>query len=160
MQIPKEHLEEKNYEGTRLIEVTDAHVFRLKEEIRKFQPKAKPILEKMNKLSVKLDPYYTKIRELDAQKEKLKAEMKPTHDLFDAQLKKMEAIEQKTDIIKNKIQPIIARLIKGKLGEFETGRQLIEEGDKLFVEVIDEIEEKIKTIRASKAKAKVDEPKK
>ena len=39
-----------------------------------------------------------------------------------------------------------------ELGEFETARQLIEKDDKLFVEICDEIEEKVKSIRAIKAK--------
>jgi hypothetical protein len=38
------------------------------------------------------------------------------------------------------------------LGEFETARQVIEKEGKMYVEVIDELEEKIKTLRAAKAK--------
>ena len=64
----------------------------------------------------------------------------------------MEAIEQKTDLIKNKIQPLVARLMEKELGEFETARQLIEQGDKLFVEVVEEVEELVKRIRMKKNK--------
>ena len=76
--------------------------------------------------------------------------MQPTSAAFNKELKEMELIEQKTDLIKWKIQPLIAKLLEWQLGEFETVRQLIEKGDKLFVEVIDEIEEKVKAIRANK----------
>ena len=152
MQIPAEFLKEKCYEGTRLIAITDETVLKLKKEIAKFRPIAEPHLKLMEEYSKTLDPFYTKIRELDAEKEKIKSEMKPTKELFDVELKEMEAIEQKTDLIKQKLQPLVAALIKDQLGEFETGKQLIEKGDELFVEVLDEIEEKVKLIRASKMK--------
>lgn len=152
MQIPKEYLEPKNYDGTRLVEITDKRILDLKAKLAEFKPIAKPHLEVIEKLSVILDPYFTKIREHQGAIDKIKEEMQKTKDEFDAELKKMEAIEQKTDLIKNKIQPLVAQIMKDKLGEFETARQLIEKDDKLFVEVIDEIEEKIKAIRASKMK--------
>ena len=152
MKIDPDLLAEKNYDGSRLIEVTDVKVLELKKEIAKFAPIAKPHLEKMEELGKILDPFYTKTRELDEEKKKIKDEMQSTLDLFNAELKEMEAIEQKTDAIKNKIQPIIAKLMEGQLSEFETARQLVEKDDKLFVEVVDEIEEKVKLIRMQKAK--------
>jgi len=152
MKIPTDLLAEKNYEGSRLIEVTDPKVIELKKEITDFQPIAKPHLEIMEKLGKELDPSYTKIRELDEQKKKLKEEMQPTLDKFNVELKKMEAIEQKTNAIKNKIQPIVAKLMEGQLSEFETARQLLDRDGKLFVEVIDEIEERVKFIRMQKTK--------
>ena len=152
MKIDASILSEKNYDGTRLIEVTDETVIKLKSEIAKFKPVAEPFLKKMDELGKVLDPFYTKIREKQAEIDAVKKEMQPTLDLFDAELKEMEAIEQKTDAIKNKIQPIIAKLMEKELGEFETARQLIEKDDKLFVEICDEIEEKVKSIRAIKAK--------
>lgn len=152
MKIPADVLHEKNYAGTRLIEINDETVIKLKAEIAKFKPVAEPFLKKMDELGKVLDPFYTKIRELKAKEEEVKKEMQPTLDDFNKELKEMEGIEQKTDAIKNKIQPIIAKLMEGQLGEFETARQLIEKDDKLFVEVIDELEERIKSIRANKKK--------
>ena len=152
MQIPKEYLKESTYSGTRLIEITDEKVIELKKEISKFKPIAEPYLKEMDRLGKLLDPFYTKIRELEAEKDKLVKERQPNLDLFNAQLKEMEAIEQKTDLIKNKIQPLVAKLMEKELGEFETARQLIEQGDKLFVEIVDEIEEKVKLIRMQKVK--------
>ena len=152
MKIDKDILAEKNYSGTRLIEIVDETVIKLKKEIAKFKPIAEPFLKKMDELGKTLDPFYTKIRELEAEKEKIKKEMQPTLDAFNAELKEMESIEQKTNLIKNKIQPLIAKLLEGQLEEFETGRQLIEKDDKLFVEIYDEIEEKVKQIRTNKTK--------
>ena len=152
MQIPKEYLKESTYSGTRLIEITDEKVIELKKEISKFKPIAEPYLKEMDRLGKLLDPFYTKIRELEAEKDKLVKERQPNLDLFNAQLKEMEAIEQKTDLIKNKIQPLVARLMEKELGEFETARQLIEQGDKLFVEVVEEVEELVKRIRMKKNK--------
>ena len=150
MNIPKEYLKESTYSGNRLIEITDPTVIKLKAEIAKFKPIAEPFLKKMDELGKILDPFYTKIRELKAEEDKLKKEMQPTLDLFNAELKEMEAIEQKTDLIKNKIQPLVAKILEGQLGEFETGRQLIEKDDRLFVEVYDELEEKVKAVRMAK----------
>lgn len=152
MKIPADLLAEKNYDGTRLIEITDEQVIKLKAEIAKFKPIAEPFLKKMDELGKLLDPFYTKMRELDAEKDKIKKEIQPTLDDFNAQLKEMEAIEQKTDLIKNKIQPLVAKILETQLGETETGRQLIEKDDKLYVEVVEELEEKLKLIRMNKAK--------
>lgn len=152
MQIPQEFLLEKNYEGTRLVEITDKKVLELKAKIAEYRPIAEPHLQKMEEYSKVLDPFYTKIRELENEKEKLKEEMKPTKELFDAELKEMEAIEQKTDLLKQKIQPIVAKLMEKELSEFETAKQLIEKDDKIFVEISDEIEDRVKVIRAAKAK--------
>ena len=156
MQIPKEYLEEKNYEGTRLVEVTDPKVLKLKAELRKFHPsenaEVKAHLDKMEEVSVILDPFFTQIRELDAKKEELKKEMQPTKDIFDAELKAMEAVEQKAELIKQKIQPLVNKIVESELGEFEKAMQLIEKDGKLFIEIADEIEEKIKLIRTNKLK--------
>jgi len=53
-------------------------------------------------------------------------------------------------LIKDKIQPIILDLVKNELGEFEKAQQTIDKDGKVFVEIIDEIEEKVKSIRATK----------
>ena len=154
MKIPLELLAEKNYDGSRLFEITDEKVITLKKEIETYQPVAKPYLEKMKKLGKELDPHYTKIRELDAEKDKIKKEMQPTLDAFNAELKHMEEIQQKTDVLKNKIRVIVSKILEKELGEFETARELRpdEATGKLYVEIVDEIEEKVKAIRMVKAK--------
>ena len=154
MKIPADLLAEKNYDGARLLEITDKKVIELKKEIETYQPIAKPHLDKMAELGKQLDPHYTKIRELDAEKEKIKKEMQPTLDAFNAELKHMEEVQQKTDILKDKIRVIISKLLEKELGEFESAKELRpdEKTGKLYVEIIDEIEEKIKAIRMVKAK--------
>ena len=152
MQIPSEVLAEKNYAGTRLIEITDPKVMELRAEVAAFAPDAKPFLEKMEEYSKVLDPFYSQINEHSKEIKKLKDEMAPTKELFDAEVSQLEKIEQKAQLIKDKIQPMIMELIQDQLGEFEKALQLIDKDEKLYVEVVDEIEECVKKIRANKAK--------
>ncbi len=150
MQIPKEVLAEKNYEGTRLIEITDEKVSELNLKLKELQKEANPHLEIMEKITPQLDPLYTKLRELEEQKSKIKAEMEPVKAPYDEELKIVEKIDQRAQLIKNKMQPMINKFIEGQLGEFEKAVQMKEVDGKLFVEVIDEIEEKVKSIRSAK----------
>lgn len=152
MQINKEVLAEKNYEGTRLIEITDEKVKALHSELTKLQIEANPHLKIMEEITPRLDPLFAKLRTLEEEKAKVKAEMVPIREPYDKELQAVEKIDQKAQLIKNKIQPLVLELVKDSLGEFETARQLIEKDGKMFIEVIDEIEEKVKSLRASKSK--------
>lgn len=154
MKIPAEFLAEKNYEGSRLIEVTDPTVMKLRAKVAELAEPAKPFLAEMEKLGKVLDPFYVKIGKLNEEIKKIKEEMAPTKELFDKEVAELEKIEQKAQLIKNKIQPLVNELMKGQLSEFERANQLIDRDNKLFVEVIDEIEEKIKAVRAQKANKK------
>jgi len=153
MQIPQEYLEEKNYEGTRLIEITDPKVAQLKAELIKLQKEINPFLEVIEK---KMTPIFDKHQEamkpLQEKLNKLKEELAPTKSEYDALIAKIEPFEQKAQLIKNKLQPIVLKFVKGQLGEFEKANQVIDKDGKLFVEIVDEIEEKVKAIRAMKAK--------
>lgn len=152
MQIPKEVLAEKNYEGTRLIEITDEKVFSLHQELKKLQVEANPTLAKMEKLTPILDPIYIKIGELEKEKAKLKEEMQPTREKYDELLAVVQKIDQRAQAIKNKIQPLVNSICEPQLSEFEKANQMLEKDGKIFVEVMDEIEEKVKAVRASKKK--------
>jgi chromosome segregation ATPase len=152
MQINKEVLAEKNYEGTRLVEITDEKVKALHAELNKLQAEANPHLKVMEEITPKLDPLFAKLRTLEEEKAKIKAEMTPIREPYDVELQAVEKIDQRAQLIKNKIQPLVLSLVKDSLGEFETARQLIEKDGKMYIEVIDEIEEKVKSLRASKAK--------
>lgn len=152
MQIPKEYLTEKNYEGTRLIEVVDDKVAELKKELTALQIEANPFLEEMEKLSPVLDPFFVKIGEHQAAIDALKKEMEEPKAEYNEWLKKVEEIDQKAQLIKNKIVPLVNAIVAPSLGEFEKANQMVPKDDKLFVEVIDEIEEKVKSIRATKTK--------
>lgn len=151
MQINKEILSEKNYEGTRLIEITDEKVKALHGELNKLQAEANPHLKIMEEITPKLDPLFAQLRELEEKKAKIKAEMSPIREPYDKELQAVEKIDQRAQLIKNKIQPLVLDLVKNQIGEFETAKQLIEKDGKMYIEVVDEIEEKVKAIRASKA---------
>ena len=152
MQIDKELLSEKNYTGSRLIEITDEKVVELKLKLKEFQKEANPILLEMEKISPLMDPIFTKIRELEEEKKKLQDEMAPIRAPYDELLSQVEKIDIKAQAVKNKIQPLVNKIVVGQLGEFEKAMHLTEQDGKLYVEVIDEIEEKVKAIRASKNK--------
>lgn len=152
MKIDPAIVSEKNYTGSRLIQVNSMVISKLKKELNNLQKKASPTLKKMEDLSKVLDPYFTEIREHQMAIDKVKEAMKPTRDLYDIEMKKVELIDQKAQLIKNKIQPLVLKEITGKLGEFEKALHVNDKNGVLFVEVVDELEEKIKEIRASKAK--------
>lgn len=150
MQIPADLLKEKNYEGTRLVEITDERVIKLNEERKKRLVEGEPILKEMERLSPPLDAFYEKLRPIEEERKKIKEEMQPAYDAYNEQVQKMDKIYQKGQLISNKMQPLINEIIKPKLGEFETARQMVERDGKLYIEIIDEIEEKIKSIRTKK----------
>lgn len=150
MQIPKEYLEEKNYEGTRLIEVTDEAVLALTAELTALQQEANPYLERMEALTPEMDPIYSEIAELEAKKKELQLQVAPIRAKYDAEMEFVEEIDQRASLIKNKVQPIINDLVKGELGEFERAMQTVHKDGKLYVEVQDQLEEKIKQLRANK----------
>jgi tetrahydromethanopterin S-methyltransferase subunit B len=150
MQIPAELLSEKNYEGSRLIEITDEGVLNLTADLTALQQEANPYLEKMEAITPEMDPIYSQIAELEAKKKELQAEVAPIRARYDAEVPFVEEIEQRAVLIKNKLMPIINDLVKDELGEFEKALQTVHKDGKLYVEVQDLLEEKIKQIRASK----------
>lgn len=150
MQIPSEYLKESNYEGTRLIEVTDEAVLSLTAELSELQKEANPYLEKMEALTPQMDPIYSEIAELEAKKRELQAKVAPIREQYDAEMAFVEEIDQRATLIKSKVQPIINDLVKGELGEFERAMQTVHKDGKLYVEVQDQLEEKIKQLRANK----------
>lgn len=152
MKIDKELLSEKNYTGTRLIWIKNPMVAKLKKEIETIQKQANPFLKKMDKMTKVLDPFYTKMREHQDAIKKIQEEMKPTKDLYDIELKEVEALDSKATLIKNKITPIIHKELEGQLEEFEEARQTITKGDVIYVEVINKIEDFIKGYRTAKLK--------
>lgn len=150
MQIPKELLEEKNYVGSRLIEITDETVLKLQTELSELQKEANPFLTESEKFIPEMDRVYAEIQKLKDQESKLRAEIEPIRKQYDEAIKPVEEIDQRANLIKQKIAPIVNDLVKDELGEFEKATTLKEEDGKLYVEVIDEIEEKIKQVRSSK----------
>lgn len=151
MQIPKELLSEKNYEGTRLIEIQDENILKLFKERSEILKAGEPIMKRMDELSKPLDEFYLKLRPLEEERKKLKEDMQPAVDAYQAVVDEMDTtIYQKSRLIDQKLYPMVDNLVKDQLGEFEKASTLTERDGKFYVEVIDELEEKIKLIRATK----------
>ena len=150
MQIPKELLEEKNYEGTRLIELNDAKVIELQAKLKELQLEANPFLSEMEAMTPEMDPIYSELQTLEVKKQELQKQLAPIREKYDVPLQQVQKIEQKAQLIKDKIQPRVLKAIEKELGEFEQARNLNEKDGKIFVEVVDVIEEEIKKIRANK----------
>lgn len=150
MKIDKELLSEKNYEGSRFIEITDPTILELREKLNELQQEANPFLVEMEEISPRMDPLYAKIGELQNEIKKLQEELTPIRDEYDVPLKKVEEIDQRASLIKEKIEPLVKEIVEDQLGEFETARHLVEHEGKIVVEVFDELEETIKKIRAKK----------
>ena len=152
MNIPNEFLKESEYAGTRLIEINDERVIELNNQRKEFLKEGEPILAEMEKLSPPLDAFYVQLKPIEDERQKIKLEMQPAYNAYQTKVEEMDKVYQKGQLVSNKIQPIVAELIKPELGEFETAKQLIEKNGTLFVEVVDELEEKVKSLRAIKAK--------
>lgn len=153
MQIPADILKESNYEGSRLVEVTDETVLALQEQLDTLQKEVNPVLDKLQEnFFSKADVIYKEINELNEKIKPLKEKLKEMSELNKVDTDFIEAKEQEAVLIKNKMQPLILGLVKDQLGEFETARHTVVKDGKIYVEIFDEIEEKVKAVRASKAK--------
>lgn len=151
MQIPKDILSEKNYEGSRLISIDNQIVKELHaEKVKIMETEKKPILDEMTKLEGPLEVFYEQLRPLEIKREELKKEMKPLSDEYSAKVAEVEIVQQKIDLIDQKIATIVNDEVKPQLGEFEQARDLHTKDGKFDVEVVDLIEEKIKEVRANK----------
>lgn len=152
MQIDKELLSEKNYTGTRLIEISDERVGVLQKELTALQLEVNPILDKLQEnYYSKADVIYAKIQELTKEITPLKEELKALFEANEADTKLIDEKEAEAKLLKDKLQPIILDVVKDQLGEFETAKHTVSKDGKIYVEVFDELEEKVKAIRASKA---------
>lgn len=155
MQIDKEVLSEKNYTGTRLIEINDETVLKFQEQLDELQKKINPVLDKLQEnYFSKVDEVYAKLTPLNEQISPLKDELKRLMDVNKSDTEFIDSVEQEAQLIKNKVQPIINDLVKGQLGEFETAKHTVVKDGKIYVEVFDEIEEKVKAIREKNASSK------
>lgn len=151
MQIPSELLSEKNYEGTRLIEITDENVLRLFKERGEILKLGEPIMKRMDELSKPLDEFYIKLKPIEEERKKIKEDMQPAVEAYQAVVDEMDReIYQKTRLIDQKLNPMVDEIVKEQLSEFEKAKTLTERDGKYFVEVEDQLEEKIKLIRATK----------
>lgn len=154
MQIPVEFLKETNYEGSRLIEITDETVLALLKEVKKCGEEVKPFLDEMDKYTPEIDAIYAELRPIEEKRAELKEKLTVALKPFQVEQEKADAIYQKSDAIKQKIYPLARAFVAPHLSEFESAGQFVERDGKTYVEVTDEIEEKIKQIRAKNASSK------
>lgn len=151
MQIPKDILSEKNYTGSRLIEITDEVVLGLKKELDLLQQEMNPLLDAIKPEWDSLDASFPRLQKAQEELKKVQDERAPILEKCRKyEEDTLKPVEQKAQLIKNKIQPIILELVKGELGEFEKAQQTMDKDGKVYVEIVDEIEEKVKQIRALK----------
>lgn len=151
MQIPKDLLSEKNYEGTSLIEITDENILRLFKERADILKLGEPIMKRMDELSKPLDEFYVRLKPLEEERKQIKEDMQPAIDAYQAVVDEMDKdVYQKTRLIDQKLNPMVDELVKDQLSEFEKAKTLTERDGKYYVEVEDLLEEKIKLIRATK----------
>jgi chromosome segregation ATPase len=153
MKIPSDFLHEKNYEGTKLICVDNEQIINLRGEIAKLSTPAEPLLAKLDKLSKVIDPVRQVILSHQEEIKKLREKISKEEDELTATVAELEKIDSKAQLIKNKLTPLVNKFLEDKLGEFEKPLQVITKEDgKVYVEVVDEIEEKVKAIRSLKSK--------
>ncbi len=151
MLVPKDILSEKNYTGSRLIEITDEVVLGLKKELDLLQQEMNPLLDTIKPEWDSLDASFPRLQKAQEELKKVQDERAPILEKCRKyEEDTLKPVEQKAQLIKNKIQPIILELVKGELGEFEKAQQTMDKDGKVYVEIVDEIEEKVKQIRALK----------
>lgn len=153
MQIDPTLLSEKNYTGTRLILIEDERIDELQKALTDEQLSINPVLDRLQEeyYSV-IDPMYQEVQKLNERVKEIKANVAEKTKEFQPEIETIEATEQRAQLIKGKMQPIILKAVEGKLGEFETAKNTVVRDGKVYAEVYDEIEEKVKAIRASKSK--------
>lgn len=156
MQIDKELLSEKNYTGSRLILIENEDVARLHKELNELQKSVNPVLNKLSaEYYPKVDPMYQEIQALTEKIKGIREEINTITASFKADIESIEAVEQEANLVKDKLQPLILAGVEGQLGEFEIARQTVTRDGKIYAEVFDEIEERVKQIRTQKlSKAK------
>ena len=155
MQIDPTLLSEKNYTGTRLILVDDPKLEELQKKLTSYQLEINPLLDKLQReLWSEADKEYAEVQKYQEKIQKLKARLQDRQAKYSAEIEKVQSAEQKAQAVKDRMQPIILKAVEGQLGEFETAKNTVVRDGKVYAEVYDEIEEKVKAIRLQKANAK------
>ena len=151
MTIPEEFLKETNYSGTRLVEVDDEVILDYQKKLAELQLEINPLLEKTKTTEEEVSKLQIIAQNLQNELKVVRGKAAELQEPHKEDYEEMHKIDAKAVNIKNKLNPLVMRFVSDKLGEFETARQLREIDGKLYVEIFDEIEEKIKAIRASKS---------
>jgi len=162
MNIPQELLAEKNYTGTRKILINDPKVRELKAELKELQKSINPIIEGLQDTLKKFDEGNARILEKQKAKQAIEQEIEAIHKelapdkkLYDKEMEKIQPFDEQAQLIKNKLEPLVMKLVEDQLGEFERPLHVTEDDDgvDIYVEVVDELEQFVQTKRTQKAKA-------
>lgn len=163
MNIPQELLAEKNYTGTRKILINDPKVRELKAQLKELQKSINPIIDGLQDTLKKFDEANARIGEkqkaINAIQQEIEAihkEIAPDKKIYDKEMEKIQPFDEQAQLIKNKLEPMVMKMVEDQLGEFERPLHVTEDedGTDIYVEVVDEIEQFIQTKRTQKAKAK------
>ncbi len=121
-------------------------------ELEKLPEGTEEFTPKLQKIKDKIDPILKKVTDLESDIAKVKLSKKDDQDKYMAEMKKVERLDEKARLLKMKMSPLVNMFLIDKLSEFERATQLLEKNGKIYVEVIDELEEKIKSIRMANSK--------
>lgn len=114
-------------------------------------PKKQKTSRKLNQIAKELKVYIDQIHKIEKEEiEPINQQMKPLAEEYEREMKKVELIDQKASLVKMKFVPLINGIVAKDLGEFEVAKHVVEKDEKIYAEVFDLIEEKIKEIRANK----------
>lgn len=151
MKIDPNVFSEKNYTGNRRILIEDDKLMEFQKILEGYQKDINPLLDRMNlEYTPVVDPLNQEIQKKTLEIKELKARITSETEKFQDVIDSIEKAEQKAQLIKNKVQPIVMKLLEGKLGEFEVARYTEVEDGKIYAVIFDEIEEKVKEIRTNK----------
>lgn len=122
------------------------------EETLKLPKNFKGSNKKLDLIARKIKVFIDKIHAHEKKMEKINKKIRPWSDKYEAEMKKVEAIDQQASIYKQKLVPLVNKLVEKDLTEFEEAKHVIEKDGKIYVEVFDQLEEFIKTYRQKKLK--------
>jgi chromosome segregation ATPase len=143
MQIDPTLLSEKNYTGTRLVEVNDPKIKELKAKLKKIQvEEVNPILDSTEPLLKILDPYYAKIRELRESIRPILEKAKPLQEEYEKHLATIdpESKEERPEL------EALAQNMKKYIDEIHDIEAKIDEIKKEMQPTKDEYEKEMKKV--------------
>lgn len=154
MQIAPEVLAEKNYTGTRRIYIKDKKVAELKAQLKELSKHVEPILDGLQDTFKKFDATNKAIAEHQAEIKRLQDVLAPDREFYEAEMQKIKPHDDKAKLIKDKLEPLVIKIINEEMGEFEKALTIDEDKEtgEIYVEVVDQIEELVTRIRSQKAK--------
>jgi DNA repair exonuclease SbcCD ATPase subunit len=140
MQIDSKFLTEENYSNPRFVPVTSEKVKYFYEEIQNLQKEANPKIQRFNEIETKM----IELRKpFDDYKNEVEAETKQLKD-------ELDALNQKSSALQEKMLPLVLEDIAGKLNEFDDIVGVDRQDDVISYKIHDKLEDTVKALRNSK----------